>query len=99
MDYKSQSSLCKTHDLLDVLLRGVEGGKWESLTKRKSDELWILKEKNVEKKTLELEALGTVVKDATNRSSSVIRFKLRKRYSSHSLGSTYRSMALDESLI
>lgn len=64
-DYKS-SSLCKTHDLLDVLLRGVEEGKCESLTKRKSDELWILKEKNVEKKTLELKALLTVVTDATN---------------------------------
>lgn len=65
MDYKS-SSLCKTHDLLDVSLRGVAGGKCESLTKRKSDELWILEEKNVVKKTLELEALGTVVKNATN---------------------------------
>lgn len=65
MDYKS-SSLCKTHDLLDVLLRGVEGGKCESLTKRKSDELWTPKEKNVEKKTLELEALLIVVTDATN---------------------------------
>lgn len=65
MDCKS-SSLCKTHDLLDVLLRGVAGGKCESLTKRKSDELWKLEEKNVVKKTLELEALGTVVKNATN---------------------------------
>lgn len=67
MDCKS-SSLCKTHDLLDVLhvLRGVAGGKCESLTKRKSDELWKLEEKNIVKKTLELEALGTVVKNATN---------------------------------
>lgn len=59
-----------------------------------------VKKKNVEKKTLELEALVTVATDATNSIvQSVIRFKLRKRYSSHSLVSTYRSMALDEFLI
>ena len=59
-----------------------------------------VKKKNVEKKTLELEALVTVATDATN--STVLSHSIQVEetiFFAQPIGSTYRSMALDESLI